>query len=168
MTSSGTKPRPVALAWIPWAAFLAALLGAGCGQTDPDTTCATYACVNDAHLAGNAELSSDSALVDVKLCIDDFCHEGTIDRMASDAGDPCLTWGSRSRVCLAGASASSSVSVEVVSQFPDSDAPHDASMHLLLTDHDSGRTLLDETRSAVHEITREDNCHRCWQATATL
>jgi len=149
-------------------ALLGPLVGAACSDATPDTTCATYACLNDAHLSGTAVLSAEATLVDVQLCVDDVCHRGTIDRAGSDAGEPCLSWNVRSHVCLVPRGKPGTISVDVVSEFAYDVAPHDASIRLLLTDHDSGSTLLDETRPATHEITREDNCHRCWQATATL
>jgi hypothetical protein len=167
MTKSGGHARPFVVSTLRSIAWFGALLGAACSDATPEVPCATYACFSDALLSGNASLSAEATLVDVQLCIDGFCHQGTIDRNAPDAGEPCLTWNERSHVCLA-PRGPNTVAVDVVSEFAYDAVPHDTSIRLLLTDHDSGSTLLDETRAAPHEITREDNCHRCWQASATL
>ena len=167
MTKTRVNMLQRAIAGLGCLPLLGALIASGCSDTDSGV-CATYACVNEALLSGNASLGREATLVDVQLCVDDVCHEGPIDLSAPDGGAPCLNWDGLSHVCLTRSDDSGAITVDAVAEFAPNVTPHDASVRLVVTDHDTGGTLLDETRSTTHEITREDNCHRCWQAKATL
>jgi hypothetical protein len=169
MTSVDRHARHTVIATMRVFALLAAPLGVACSDATDDTPCATYACQNTVLLAGNAPVSSETTLLDVQLCVDHFCHAGTIDSSGAAPAGPCFIWGSWSRLCVARSDLPDTLSIDAVSEFAyDDDAPHDVAVRLVITDHDTGKALLDQTRTATHEITRQDNCHVCWQARAAL
>jgi len=56
---------------------------------------------------------------------------------------------------------------QVVADYP-ADSPHDVIVKIVIADQTNGNVLLDETRTAKSRVTREDNCHLCWTAEATL
>ena len=151
---------------------LSATFAWGCedGSGD-DSVCLAIGCpVNQARLSGTSLLAGDATVVHAKLCVDENCHEGSVDILAAAAGapQPCLTWDRLSHVCVTGNTADRTVAIDVVAEFSSEQTPHDASVRLEVTDPDSGTVLLSEVRTARHEVTIDDGCRRCWQATASL
>ncbi|MES1172937.1 MAG: hypothetical protein ABUL62_01320 [Myxococcales bacterium] len=149
--------------------LLAAAFGAACSDgSQQDDVCATYGCVNGALLTGSVALAEGVTLVDVQLCAEGQCHRGALDLRTPDTGEQCLRWGFHSHVCLTPSVTPGTAAVDALAEFASDAPPMDVSFQLVLTDRSTGHQLLDETRTAKHEITRQDSCHRCWQASASL
>ena len=167
MTNTTGARRARAVAGYTFSALLCALGALSCADANR-SACPTYACINMASLSGDAIWSPEVNQAEFRLCVDDVCRDGSIDLSATDTGDPCAVWGLGSHVCLSRSPDSTVVSVDVAWAFASEIAPHDASVHLVVADHDGGSVLIDETHTASYEISREDVCHRCWQASATF
>lgn len=145
--------------------FVAALL-AGCGAGDEDA-CPAYACVNTGTLTGTVSLAGSRRL-DVRLCEDDTCLMGSIDLDAPKSGRTCAQW-SLSEVCLSEGSTSGSFSVTARYFHETDEMPEgEHTLELTLTDGQTGASLVSESRAIEYEVTREDSCHRCFAAEASL
>jgi hypothetical protein len=143
------------------------LFGSG-GCSSVYSACAAYACLNQTHLDGSLTIAEEVTLVDVQLCVDGVCQDGSIDLMAADAGTPCVRWDGVSEVCLERAAEPNTFQLRSAGRPDYQGAPHDTSIQIVITDQTSGRILLDETRSAKSHVTQRDDCHLCWTAEAAL
>lgn len=137
-----------------------------------EEVCLTYACVNQASLTGEVGLPEGTRDVTVKYCSAAECVEGTLD--VSDVGTEKKCTGPAaarfsSDVCFT-RDASGVLRVEaVLGGEDDMTLPADGERYTLtIVDEASRETLLDETRSADYETTRQDNCHLCWNAEMSL
>lgn len=144
--------------------FLFGTLSAGCSQQ-----CTMYGCVNGGKLSGNVVFPSEVTVVDYRLCAGSPCEDGSIDLVELDSATPCMLWDGGPKVCLVKTNDPNTFALSAVSSaFPEDENPPDIKFQLTLVDHESGRVLLQETRSAKSRVTSSDDCHACWRAEATL
>jgi hypothetical protein len=161
-------------AWGLGLAASVALIGIvpACTLTQEDEACATYACVNEARLGGEVTLPEETGGVSVKYCSELDCVEGKLDLSQVGSEPSCV----RSDQSLFGSDvcftrdAAGKVQVKASLQRQDDMMlpPDGESYTLTIVDEASGDTLLEETREADYETTREDNCHTCWHTEMTL
>jgi hypothetical protein len=146
---------------------LAALTG-GCYAMQ----CAAYACANRVGLTGSVVVPKQVTVVDFRFCAERKCNEGSLDLAEQDARSPCASWDlTGSKVCLTKPSETESFALKAeYTDFPEREDPPDVRMQLRLVDHATGDVLLDETRTARAQSRSNDTdeCHECWDATATL
>jgi hypothetical protein len=143
-----------------WIGTSLALL-AGCGD---ETVCLLYACVNSVKLSGTVEVPPDLSQVDALFCEDGNCQQVAVDLKATSMQD-CQPWSTNACLTLTG----SQLGVVAVWRHTEGDdPPHGRPYRLQLTDHATGKVLVDETRTAEADVTREDNCHVCWNAEMKL
>lgn len=136
--------------------------GAGCSST---SECAA-GCSNVASLSGTTTIGESITQLDVRLCVDSDCHEGTLELAPTDGGSPCLDVGAD--VCVTSVDGSRSFDVRA-DAYGGSGRPPDGSMyHLQLSDHASHTTLLDVTRAAHYGTSVEACGQTCWRAEMTF
>ena len=151
-----------------WLAAATVLL-LGCADGDGgggDEMCAAYACINGPNLHGTLTVAPELNLLDVRFCEDSACRSGLVDLQASTSM-PCLMADPAS-VCLS--LSGDLLTIDAGWRYAgNASLPQNRPAYqLVLTDHATGEVLLDETRTATFEVTREDNCHRCWGAELAL
>lgn len=164
-----TQKRKLA-GWLGAAVILAAIPSCG-AHDDDDESCATYACLNTVKLSGALSLPEGAAHIDAKYCrAEHSCVEGELDLAGLGTEPSCITSGGfDDDVCIS-RSARGQLQVEASLYLEDAaELPPDGERYrLLLVDHDSGEVLLDEARVADYEVTRQDSCHLCWDASMRL
>jgi hypothetical protein len=148
--------------------FVLVLLSGGGCESGSDEPCPNYACVNEAHLDGSVTIASDVTDVEVQLCVDGRCNTQSFDLKSLGSDGQCQRWDDWSKVCMAGPAAPETFTLTASIIIDYGNGPHDVSIATLITDQVSGNVLFDETRIAKARVTREDNCHTCWTAEATL
>jgi hypothetical protein len=148
---------------------LAVALGlvAGCDKKDGTNLCAAYACLNRATLTGIAAVSTPPTLLDVSFCSQGVCQKGLVDVAQDPTAAACATWDSSS-VCLKPIDGGLDVDATWEYGIMDEPPPDGTEYQLQLIDHGTGDALLDVTRTTSYELTRVDNCHRCWYAEMSL
>ncbi|HXK19439.1 MAG TPA: hypothetical protein VNG33_16625 [Polyangiaceae bacterium] len=149
-------------------AVLAVVVGlvGGCEKKEDVKMCAAYACGNGAKLTGTTAVSTPPTLVDVSFC-SDGCKQGLVDVAQDPTLAACATWG-QSSVCLKPSDGGLDVEATWGYDTMGDPPPDGTEYRLTLTDHVTGQTLLDVTRTTRYELTRVDNCHRCWYAEMSL
>jgi hypothetical protein len=140
----------------------------GCNAFEAET-CLTYACVNEARLRGALVVPEQTGGVTVKYCSKSDCVEGKLDLREVGSERECIGSALDRNVCFL-RDAAGSVQVDAsLGRVDDMTLPPDGERYTLtIVNEASGETLLEETREADYEKTREDNCHLCWQAEMTL
>jgi hypothetical protein len=136
--------------------------GAGCSST---SECAA-GCTNVASLSGTTTIDESITQLDVRLCVDSDCHEGTLDLTPPDGGLPCLDLGPD--VCVTSVAGSRSFDVRADSYGGSGRPPDGAMYHLQLSDHASHAMLLDVTRAARYGTTVKACGQTCWRAEMTF
>ncbi len=155
--------------WKRWATILVSV-SVGCSDETEEQPCASYACVNAAALSGPVLLSDSVLRVDAKYCrVGGECVEGAIElEKLAVARQLCTATEIASYVCL---SRDPQGEWEVNARFALGDGkprPDGDEYTLTVVDADSGDVLVDVTRVADYEVTRQDNCHLCWGAEMSL
>jgi hypothetical protein len=150
---------------------LAALALPGCGVTHEEV-CPTYACLNGAQLQGTAKVAETVTMVDAEYCSELGCVDGTVDLAAASAEPVCTQQHAApydDAVCFRRSAAGELEVKANLTRAEDGTLPADGERYTLrVVDHDSGEVLIDETRRADYEVTREDTCHVCWSADMAL
>ncbi|HVJ15634.1 MAG TPA: hypothetical protein VM686_09335 [Polyangiaceae bacterium] len=146
--------------------------GPACTLTQEECACPTYACVNEARLAGELALPEDTGGVSVKYCSEVDCVDGKLDLTQVGTEASCVgqdSPGFGSEVCFT-RDAAGQVQVSAgLQRGEDGTLPPDGERYTLtIVDEASGDTLLEETREADYAVTREDCCHVCWSAEMAL
>ena len=148
------------------AAGLALALGFVCGCDDA-IACNVDACASSARLTGSVPVSTLPTLVDVSLCSQDVCQRALIELKPDPTQQSC-TPGNLARVCLL----PSDGRLFVTATWPYGEGeqtPRDGtSYQLQLTNHSTGASLVDVTRSVSHWRTSDDACHHCFYAEMSL
>lgn len=139
--------------------------------------CPLYGCRNAARLTGTVEVPASTARVDAKYCSAKECVEGVIDlHMSADSAsctEPGVVTGGHllgDGVCLTRSSdGSTQILAQLQRPLDDLRLPDNGERYtLVLADHDSGKVLLDEARTADYQTTQRDSCHWCWSADMSL
>lgn len=143
-----------------------------CSLTHAEETCATYACVNVARLQGEIPEAEDAGGVSVKYCSEVDCVEGNVDLSQVGSEPRCVGAAQErfgSEVCFT-RDAAGKLQVDAgLARADDMTLPPDGERYTLtIVDGATGSTLLEESREADYETTREDSCHLCWQAEMSL
>jgi hypothetical protein len=152
-------------------ALLALWLLGGCNEETDDKPCPAYGCVNSATLGGALQVGDTTRRIAASLChAEGECIEADVDLQGLGGEPRCAapTLG-EGTFCVARSSVGA-LHVEATVFFGAGDdlRPSGERFTLTLTDSISGEVLLEETRTASFEVTREDACHLCWGATMSF
>jgi len=137
----------------------------GCGSA----ACTLDSCPSGAGVTGKFELGDSTAAVDAKFCnAHARCVTALINRRDFSWGREFCAGLNRSEICFSGPT-DGQVEVSARLLQDSGDMPPDGeSFTLTLVDHDSKQVIVEQTRFADYETTREDDCHHCWWAAMQL
>jgi hypothetical protein len=118
--------------------------------------------VNGAFWNAKLEVAPTIEAVDVRYCEGSACRDVLLELPAASALECKDAEPASVCVGLRGAQ------LEVEARWLYDETAHEpkdaTSYQLVVSDHATGDVLFDEERTAKFEVTREDNCHRCWDA----
>lgn len=138
------------------AGLLGMLLVIGCG----DEICDAYACLNGAYFRATMP-QPEAQLLDVRFCEGKVCRSGQLDLAPKF---PACVAASPAEICPSPRDGELEINARWA-YGTDADEPADGlAYQLVVSDHESGEVLFDETRTASFEVRSEDGCHRCWSA----
>jgi hypothetical protein len=157
-------------AYFKWCVAISLAL-AGC-DVGMGETCAAYACINNAETVGSFEVPDTVKVVDTEYCSEAGCVEGSVDLSELGAEAACIReyyspW--EDGICFTRADDGTLQLSANLTRNDTGTLPPDGERYTVrVVDHDSGQVLLEQTREADYEVTRQDNCHLCWNAQMTL
>ncbi|MGC4087915.1 MAG: hypothetical protein QM756_08465 [Polyangiaceae bacterium] len=147
-----------------WLRAGGALVGVIAGCREESEYCLLYWCGSSVRLTGTVQVSDGVQSVDATYCSPTRCIEKLIDVRVLPTACPQVY---QDEICLVHP-ASGGLSVDASYFHEHDDWPIVETFTFTLVDHATGESLIDQSYMAHNVISREDNCHRCSDASITI
>lgn len=136
---------------------LGVLVLVSCGG---DEICDAYGCINGTYFRATMAQPS-TELVDVKFCEGKVCRSGELDLGPKY---PACVLASPAEICPSLRDGELAIEARWAYGEDEHEPANGLAYQLVVTDHETGDVLFDETRKATFVVRSQDDCHRCWGA----